>query len=209
MRKWWVWVPVFLLSFPALLAARNSSNSVASATVTDEIRAVLTRDYQIDVLVQPHRGDAWTRLAKRVTGDAAGWEDIAQFNHSDDNLKTEQVVRVPLALLRPSLQRDILCRLFPKDRRTADGWQHVVVGGAGIEGEPLWNIAEWFTGDGANYASVRKANPGQGLSTRTGDVILVPNAMLTDAWRTGADGPEGQNAPKASTEVRRSKDGQA
>ena len=30
MRKWWVWVPAFLLSCPALLAARNSSDSVAS-----------------------------------------------------------------------------------------------------------------------------------------------------------------------------------
>src|SRR5512142_1004588 len=205
-RKWWVWVPVVLLFFPALLDARNSSDSVASIAVTDEIRALLTRDYQIDVLVQPHAGDAWTRLAKRVTGDAARWEDIAQFNHSDDNLRTEQVVRVPFALLRPSLQRDILRRLFPNDRRTEAGWRHTVVGGHGVEGEPLWNIAEWFTGDGANYARVRKANPGQGLSTHTGDVILVPNAMLTAAF--GSE-PEGQNAAKASAEVRKVSDGQA
>lgn len=206
MRKWWVWVPLFLLSFPALLDARTSSDSVASIAVNDEIRALLTRDYQIDVLVQPHHGDAWTRLAKRVTGDAARWEDLAQFNQSDDNLKTEQVVRVPLALLRPSLQRDILRTLFPNDRRTDDGWVHIVVGGHGIEGEPLWNIAQWFTGDGANYAAVRKANPGQGLSTRTGDLILVPNALLTAAF---GGGPEGENAPKTATEVRRPKDAQA
>ncbi len=206
MRKWWVWVPAFLLSFPALLAARNSSDSVASIAVSGEVRALLTRDYQIEVLVQPHPGDAWTRLAKRVTGDAARWEDIAQFNHqSDDSLKTEQVVRVPFALLRPSLQRDVIQKLFPQDRPAAGGWRHVVVGGHGIEGEPLWNIAEWFTGDGANYANVRKANPGQGLSTRTGDVILVPNAMLTAGF--GGE-PEGENAPKASTEVRKPKDGQ-
>ncbi|HSP16183.1 MAG TPA: N-acetylmuramoyl-L-alanine amidase [Thermoanaerobaculia bacterium] len=206
MRKWWVWVPVFLLSIPSLLDARTSSDSVASIAVNDEIRALLTRDYQIDVLVEPHAGDAWTRLAKRVTGDAARWEDLAQFNHSDDNLKTEQAVRVPFALLRPSLQRDILRTLFPNDRRTDAGWMHIVVGGHGIEGEPLWNIAEWFSGDGANYAAVRKANPGQGLSTRTGDVILVPNALLTAAFGSG---PEGENAPKTAAEVRRSKDAQA
>ena len=45
---------------------------------------------------------------------------------------------------------------------TADGWKHVVVGSRGIEGESLWNIAEWFTGDGANYTLIRKANPGPG-----------------------------------------------
>jgi N-acetylmuramoyl-L-alanine amidase len=204
-RKWWVWVPVFLLSLPSLLDARPSSDSVASLAVNDEIRALLTRDYQIEVLVGPHSGDAWTRLAKRVTGDAARWEDIAQFNHADDNLKTEQVVRVPFALLRPSLQRDIIRTLFPNDRRTDAGWMHTVVGGHGIEGEPLWNIAEWFTGDGANYSAVRKANPGQGLSTRTGDVILVPNALLTAAF--GSE-PEGENAPKTAAEVRRPKDAQ-
>ena len=205
MRKWWVWVPVFLFCVPSLFA-RSSSDSVASIVVNDEIRASLTRDYQIDVLVQPHHGDAWTRLAKRVTGDAARWEDIAQFNHLDDNLKTEQAVRVPFALLRPSLQRDIFRKIFPIDRRAEAGWTHVVVGGHGIEGESLWNIAEWFTGDGANYAAVRKANPGKGLSTRTGDVIVIPNALLTAAF--GGE-TEGENASKTATEVWKSKDGSA
>jgi N-acetylmuramoyl-L-alanine amidase len=205
-RNGWVRVLFFfLLSIPSLLFARSSSDSVASIAVSGEIRAFLTRDYQIDVLVQPHPGDAWTRLAKRVTGDAARWEDLAQFNQTDDNLKTEQVVRVPFALLRPSLQRDIIRKVFPNDRRTDAGWLHTVVGGRGIEGESLWNIAQWFTGDGANYAAVRKANPGQGLSTRTGDLILVPNGLLTAAF--GSE-PEGENAPKTAAEVRKPKDTQ-
>ena len=187
-----MWVLVSLLATSSLAAG--------------ELRAVLTHDYQIDVYVQPHDGDAWTRLAKRVTGDAAHWEDIAQFNHADDSLKTVRPVRVPFALLRSSLQRDIIRTIFPNDRRTAEGWTHVVVGGRGIEGESLWNIAEWFTGDGANYSVVRKANPAQGLSTRTGDVILIPNASLTAVFGGGS---EGENAPKTAAEVRKPKDDQA
>jgi N-acetylmuramoyl-L-alanine amidase len=197
-RKWWVRVLYSLLTTPALLGA-----PAASIVINDEVRADLSHDYQIDVLVKPHDGDAWTRLAKRVTGDAARWEDIATFNHADDALKTVHPVRVPFALLRPSLRRDIISRIFPNDRRTDAGWLHVVVGGTGVEGEPLWNIAEWFTGDGANYSAVRKANPGQGLSTRTGDVILVPKALLTAAF--GGDS-EGENAPKTAAEVRKPKD---
>ncbi len=193
MRKWWVWVFVFLVATPAL---------------PSDFRAVLSHDYQIDVYVQPHDGDAWTRLAKRMTGDAAKWEDIAQFNQSNDTLKTYKTVRVPFALLKPALQVEIIKTIFPNDRRTADGWQHVVVGGKSVEGEPLWNIAEWFTGDGANYALVRKANPNQGLSTHTGDVILVPNALLTAAFGGGSEG-EGENAPKTSAEVRKPKDSEA
>ncbi|HEX9162426.1 MAG TPA: N-acetylmuramoyl-L-alanine amidase [Thermoanaerobaculia bacterium] len=199
--RWWVWVLGFLFTTASLLGQPASS-----IKVNDEIRAVLTRDYQLDVFVQPHSGDAWTRLAKRVTGDAARWEEIAQFNHASDDLKTEKAVRIPFALLRFPLQRDILTHLFPDDRRTDSGWMHMVVGGHGIEGEPLWNIAEWFTGDGANYAAVRKANPGQGLSTRTGDHILVPNTLLTTAFGSET---EGENAPKTAAEVRKPKDNPA
>ncbi len=191
MRKWWVWVLASLLATPAF---------------PGELRAVLSSDYQIDVSVQPHDGDAWTRLARRVTGDAANWEDLAAFNQSDDTLRSARPVRVPFALLRPSLQRQIIQNVFPNDHPVAGGWQHTVVGGSGIEGESLWNIAEWFTGDGANYSALRKANTGQGLSTRTGDVILIPKVMLTAAFGGGA---EGENAPKTATEVRKSKDSQA
>ena len=198
-RKWRVWILVALLWTSALLG-----DPVGSIRINDEIGALLTHDYQIEVLVRPHDGDAWTRLAKRVTGDAARWEDIAQFNHAaNDTLKTTRQVLVPFALLRPSLQQEIIRKIFPNDRRTVDGWQHVVVGGRGIEGEPLWNIAEWFTGDGANYSAVRKANPGQGLSTRPGDVILIPKALLITGF---GGGTEGENAPKTAAEVRKPKD---
>jgi N-acetylmuramoyl-L-alanine amidase len=200
-RKWWVWVLLSIFSAPAL-----HSDPAGTIKGNAEVRAVLSHDYQIDVYVQPHDGDAWTRLAKRVTCDAARWEDIAQFNHADDALKTLRPVRVPFLLLRGSLQRDIIQTVFPNDRRTVDGWKHIVVGGRGIEGESLWNIAEWFTGDGANYSVVRKANPGQGLSTRAGDVILIPNVLLTAAFGGGS---EGENAPKTAAEVRKPKDDQA
>ncbi len=197
MRKWWVWALTGLL-LPVVLQA--SIDAIASARVSPEIRALLTRDYELDVVVQPHPGDAWTRLSKRVTGDSARWEEIAQFNQADDNLKADREVRVPFALLRPNLQKDIIQTLFSRDQRSGDGWKHVVVGGRGIEGESLWKIAEWFTGDGANYAEIRKANPGQGLSTRKGDVILVPKRLLTAAF---GGGTEEENASSAATAVRK------
>ncbi|MDQ3284091.1 MAG: N-acetylmuramoyl-L-alanine amidase [Acidobacteriota bacterium] len=176
---------------------------IATARVNAEIRATLTRDYDLEVSVQPHEGDAWTRLAKRVTGDAANWEDIASANHADEKLTTDDPVRVPFALLRPNLQRDVLTALFPQDSLTPNGWKHVVVGARGIEGESLWKIAEWLTGDGANYTLIRKANPSQGLSTRKGDVILVPKRLLTAALGGSS---EEENAPKTAAEVRKPAD---
>ncbi len=199
-RKWWVWAVVVHL--PAILLAEPFSKTIAAASVTPELRASLSSDYLIDVVVTPHEGDAWTRLAKRVTGDAERWHDIAAFNKAGDNLTSEQRVHVPLSMLRGELQKQIVASLFPRDGLTDRGWRHVVAGGTGIEGESLWNIAEWFTGRGERYAAIRSANPGQGLSTRTGDVILIPRELLTAAF--GGE-VEGRNAPKTA-QARKSED---
>jgi len=202
-RKWWV---ALLVVLPAgFLLAATSDAPIATTQIAPGIRATLARDYQIEITVKPHAGDAWTRLARRVTGDAASWEELAAINQSDDKLTSEQTVRVPFAMLRPNLQRDVIATLFPKDKLASGGWQHVVVGARGVEGESLWNIAEWFTGDGANYSLIRKANPSQGLSTRKGDVILVPQRLLTAAFGGSS---EEENAPKTAAEVRKSADDQ-
>jgi len=189
-RKWWV------LILLAAIPAASEPAPLATSSINSETRASLLRDYTIDVLVKPHDGDAWSRLAKRVTGDGAKWKQIAGANGSGERLETEKSIHVPLRLLRPELQRQILNTLFPQDRMTDSGWRHVVTGGSGIEGESLWNIAEWFTGDGANYPSIRKANPAQGLSTRPGDVIVVPTQLLAAAFGGSS---EGQNAQTPAT----------
>ena len=209
MRKWWVWLflnfqAAVLFSAPAPAKTPFKSDvPIAIAQISPEIRATLTRDYEIEVFVKPNAGDAWTRLARRVTGDAAAWEDLAAHNQADENLKSGQFVRVPFSLLRPHLQRDIIGTLFPLDKTNAGGWTHVVVGSRGIEGESLWNIAEWFTGAGENYTLIRKANPSQGLSTRKGDVILVPKRLLTAAFGGSS---EEENAPTTAAEIRKSAD---
>jgi N-acetylmuramoyl-L-alanine amidase len=201
-----VWVFGFLLLSASLSAAPPSKDYVLLADISDGMRAVLTRDYEIELVVRPHAGDAWTRLARRVAGDAARWEELAQLNQADDSLKADRPVRVPYALLKPALQRDIVASLFPSDKQISGGWVHIVAGGRGIEGESLWNIAEWFTGDGANYTAIRKANPQQGLSTRPGDVIVVPQRLLIAAFGGEA---EGENAPKTALQVRKTEDDQA
>jgi N-acetylmuramoyl-L-alanine amidase len=206
-----VWLFVNLQAVLFLSAAPASSQSspsvpIASAELSSDIRALLTRDYDIEIAVQPHDGDAWTRLSKRMTGDAANWEDIAAFNQADENLKTHRLVRVPFSLLKPAMQRDIIGTLFPLDRRTPDGWTHTVVGARGIEGESLWKLAEWFTGDGANYTLIRKANPRQGLSTRKGDVILIPKRLLSAAFGGSS---EEANAQTTAAETRKPADNAA
>ncbi len=194
--RWWVCAVLFA----AVVNAAPSPKIIATAPITPELRASLSSDYSIDITVTPHEGDAWSRLAKRVTGDATNWQAIAALN--GDKLKTSSPIHVPFALLRPELQRQIIITLFPKDAATVSGWKHIVVGSNGVEAESLWSIAEWFTGAGENYAAIRKANPGQGLSTHPGEVILIPKQLLPAAF--GGEVEEG-NAPK-SAEIRKSED---
>ena len=200
MRKWWVVALIAVSLNPVRTSAQLPKDTIAAARLDGDVRAILTREYEIDVLVQPQPGDAWTRLSRRITGDASQWEEIAQYNGQGDTLKAGTPVRIPFNLLRANLQREIIATLFPTDRAMNDGWVHNVVAGRGIEGESLWKIAEWFTGDGENYAAIRKANPKQGLSTRKGEAILIPKELLTAAF---SGGMEGENAPKTAAEIRK------
>ncbi|HSN68555.1 MAG TPA: N-acetylmuramoyl-L-alanine amidase, partial [Thermoanaerobaculia bacterium] len=154
------------------------------------LTARLEPDAEIVLILQPSDGDSWTRLAKRMTGDAAHWRELARINGQGENLLRGRLVRIPLAMARESIQLEALRALFPDDRQTAKGWQHKVVAGTAHEGESLWSIAEGLTGDGANYARIRDANKGQSLSTRRGDTLLIPNALLAPAFRTSVKEPE-------------------
>lgn len=172
-HRWWAAVLVFLFS-PAAGFAAGEQVSVA---LEDRTRAVLDSDHAIFLAVKPHKGDAWSRLALRTTGKASNWKTLAELNRQGENLLTDREVMVPLALVRPELQRKILLEIFPSDRVNAEGWVHLVLARE-MEGESLWRIAEWFTGDGANYSAIRSANSLARLSTRRGDPILIPNRLL-------------------------------
>ncbi|MBI2213584.1 MAG: N-acetylmuramoyl-L-alanine amidase [Acidobacteria bacterium] len=153
------------------------------AIVEPGIDAVVTSELQIELAVSPRRSEAFSTLARRITGDGANWKVLAELNDLGSNLLLDRRVRVPLSLVRPKLQRATMDSLFTHDHASEAGWLHRVTTGNTVEGEPLWKIAEWFTGDGANYSAIRAANGRQQLSTRPGEVILVPASLLSEAYR--------------------------
>jgi hypothetical protein len=93
--------------------------------VNDEIRARLTKDYQIEVVVSPHAGDAWTRLARRLTGDARHWHELARLNGANENLTSEARVRVPFDMLKPELQQEVVDKLLPKGSAAEADWKRM------------------------------------------------------------------------------------
>jgi len=169
---------MLLFAAPVFSAAEERS-----APLSKNSRVILDGDHSIWLLVTPREGDAWTRLALRATGNAANWKPIAELNRIGENLPTDRTVRIPMAMVKPDLQRQMLRALFPADSQTEAGWTHRVILSSTGEGESLWKIAEWFAGDGAKYAQIRKANASQKLSTRKGDSVTIPNAILVEGLR--------------------------
>jgi N-acetylmuramoyl-L-alanine amidase len=166
-----------------LFAAASWAGEMRQAPLGPHETVRLEADQEIVLLVDPRPGDAWSRLALRVTGDASKWRELARLNSQGENLLAGRSVRVPFLMLRETLRVDALRALFPEDQRVAGGWRHRVVAGSELEGESLWTIAAWFTGDGRNYAAIRSFNRNQGLSTRRGDWILIPSAILPAPFR--------------------------
>jgi Flp pilus assembly secretin CpaC len=110
---------------PETPSATPAKGAFASARVNDETHAWLTRDYRIEVVVSPHPGDAWTRLAKRVTGDARHWRELAQINGAGENLTSEARVKVPFEMLKPALQQEIVEKLLPKGSAAESDWKRM------------------------------------------------------------------------------------
>lgn len=169
--------------------------AVDRATIEPGIEARLTDDLRIELLVRPNAKEAWSRLAQRATGDGANWKSLSELNGQGKVLLADRSVRVPIAMARPELQRKAMLALFPRDHSTAGGWLHRISHGNGVEGEPLWKIAEWFTGDGANYAEINGYNGRTQLSTRKGDIILIPDSLLRDGFRFDPSKPRGPIEP--------------
>lgn len=178
MRRLSLFLVIALLS-----ATAGAASPRLKASVDTGVEAVITSELQIELVVQPKPAEAWSSLALRTTGDGANWKVLSEFNGIGPKLLRDRKVRVPFGLVKPKLQRATMAALFPHDHATESGWLHRVTTGNTVEGEPLWKIAEWFTGDGANYASIRAVNGRQQLSTRPGEVILVPARLLTEAFR--------------------------
>ena len=179
-----------ILAVVLTVVAASAAETRISASAGDGLRAIIDSEHQIFLVATPQHGDAWTRLALRLTGDAYLWKQVADLNGMSPNLHAGARVKVPFAILRPELRKDVVEALFPRDESTRHGWVHEVALAGALEGESLWRVAEWFSGDGANYVHIRAANPSQPLSTRPGDRILIPNRILSPEFHSVGAGLE-------------------
>ncbi len=182
-----------MIAGPLLLAAALSAERAVVVTLPDGGRVEWRRGEAPQLLVLPRAGEGWARLAVRVTGSAEGAADVRGANDGLAQPLTGVRVRVPWALLGGELRVACARGVFPRDRRSASGWEHEILAPWGGDGESWWELAEWFCGDGSNYPALRDANPTLELYPAPGSRVLIPAALLLPEFRRVA--PEAAPGP--------------
>jgi N-acetylmuramoyl-L-alanine amidase len=172
---------VLLTGVPAALAA-DTTKTIA---ISPELRVSIEDDEQVFLSARPLPGEALDAFIRRFTDDPATKKEILAGNAGMNLLRKEVFVRVPYRLLSDNYRRIAMEALFPGDHGDAREWTHLVTAPAGHP-ESLWRIAEWFTGDGANYRSIREDGRIASLPTESGQAVRIPARLLLPAFRIAA-----------------------
>jgi N-acetylmuramoyl-L-alanine amidase len=111
-------------------------------------------------------------------------------------------LQIPLADLNDDYRYLVVRALFPQDGPIDGGWRHLVgAGQVAAERESLRLVARAYTPGPENAPLLSQVNPEAGKGMRSGQVILVPVAILHAAFarRTAEQGPGGGAAHRRAT----------
>ncbi|MEL7061694.1 MAG: N-acetylmuramoyl-L-alanine amidase, partial [Acidobacteriota bacterium] len=162
-----------------LYALSRGGPAVAQPGATVGMQAVL-EDGRLYLAAPPRTGEGLYAFARRMTGGVDGSERIAEANGRPQRLLRDRRYRVPYALLTDKHKVATLQAIFAEDSLEADGWHHRVDPRRQLG---LWQLAEWFTGNGANFATVRRHNGLADNELPAGGIVVIPAALLIEPLR--------------------------
>ncbi len=119
------------------------------------------------------RHNGFTAIARRYTGSAGNARIIERYNHRPRHGRLLEA-RIPLHLLTARYMKETLSALFPRDRRTADGWVHVW-GASPLGKRESWpDVARWFSGGSKFANNLANANRRGGQAPEAGNARHDP-----------------------------------
>jgi hypothetical protein len=149
---------VTLLAFgtdPAAAPATAQPAGSASSEVlvlSRELRVRLVGSRELVLEAKPWPGETLPALARRLGRTDARTERLAASLQSEGPATPDGYFRIPMSLLSPDERAVVLRSVFPKDRGDGPDWLHVARTSAlPVYDEGLWQVAAWFTGDGAHF----------------------------------------------------------
>jgi N-acetylmuramoyl-L-alanine amidase len=173
------------LFFVATLAWADAFTADKTITISPELKVSIGEGDEITLAARPLPAEGVDAFVRRFTDNPRTKKEILSQNEGVKLLRPDVFVRVPYRLLSENYRRIAIEALFPRDTSDAKGWVHRVTALTG-KPESLWRIAEWFTGDGANYKEVQAANGFEALPTMREQVVRIPLKLLTPTFRDEA-----------------------
>lgn len=100
---------------------------------------------------------------------------------------------VPLNKLKPEYQRLALLTVFANDVVDEEGWTHTAV----FEGETLWSLCSWITGNGSDYKRVLALPENKVDGTlKRGQRVRIPIELLPMVMRRPTQRPVFESSPE-------------
>ncbi|MDH3628093.1 MAG: N-acetylmuramoyl-L-alanine amidase [Acidobacteriota bacterium] len=173
-----VWGLLALTAFPASAEAERLSISASLG-----VHLQNGRELALEVDPSAYRDDAHVAsrlLAANQRVDPA-WR--VQTTHAETG-EPEERIRIPLRSLGDEMRSLVLRTMFPEDRHVEGAWLHVVRRGRlPTFGEGLWQVAEWFVGEGSSFTELMTANGLSSPELRAGQEIRIPHTQLHVAFQ--------------------------
>jgi N-acetylmuramoyl-L-alanine amidase len=178
--------PLFGGPRAAFAEAMPAKGSRKTVVISPELSVSIADGDEVVLSARPLPGEGVNSFVQRLTESAKTKREIFAQSAGTRLLRKDVFVSVPYRLLSENYRKIAMEALFPEDRADARGWNHRVTGLAG-KPESLWRIAEWFTGNGANYRDIRIAGEIRSLQTEKGQTVRIPAALLSPAFRGEAE----------------------
>ena len=170
------------LALPSI-HARMTDPDPQRVVLSSDLRVAVLRGREIELEVLAGADDDYAAIARRLAGTADAGPAIAEWN-GGARAGAGVWIRVPLSLLSRGYRALVLRDLFPGDRREGEDWIHIARSGkVPTYDEGLWQVAEWFTGDGSRFEQLMSANRLSSPELRNGQELRIPGALLHAAFK--------------------------
>lgn len=161
-------------------------------TLSRELRVRLSGGRDLSLEVRPWPGEDPHALARRIA-PLPVHSDLLAATLADPDARTDDgFYRIPLALLGAETRVLVLRSVFPADRADGDDWLHVArKSPLPIYDEGLWQVATWFTGNGARFVDLQSVNGLASPELAPGQIVRIPANLLDPALRPGPRSDDG------------------
>ena len=170
--------------------AAGSTSSI-ELPLSSRIRVRVVGGRDVEVVVRCVPDESFETLARDFARAPDSAAALARRNGGGD-LSPGRDVSIPLALLGNEYRYVALRNLFPDDRRENGDWIHVARSGRlATPDEGLWQVAEWFAGDGGKFREIARLNRLASPELTRGQSVRIPAGLLHASFARGKTSDDG------------------